>query len=455
MKTRFIILVLSIFLSACDSAPTKHASSKKINQIQLPAKKYLSQAKIPAKEHLKLAESAMARVNTNYQLADVNLAIFHYENALEEHQDNIFIQQAHYRALFVRDYVEHGFATKDLQQSYDELSWLAKKGLNPPSYVNFITASKKPTSLTALISILLDVISDQPNNANLWNTLSELYEGTETYWLAVAAAKRAHQLDTENPEYMYQLGDSINDIIQLQECNFDEKDYAISAVKHISKAAAKNPIQLYIDNTGLHYMNLGLFPLAYQSSKKAYDLEKNEWTIIHYLEASLLMRRYDEAEIAANDYIAKINKEDVLEDLAMISVSKNQWQEAANYMKKNIHSSNNILVELRTRWIHSLAQADYTDKDLYLIDSKSPWEDSVREFMRPLKEEERLAYESDYLLEKAANGCQLTEAYFYTAYWHWKKNNGTEAKRFLQITQKQTATRFTEYMWAGILENKL
>lgn len=441
MKIRVQIIILAGLLSACTSiAPVKYK-----NQETAPA---------TTREHLLLADDAMTRVRKGYSSVDIDKAIYHYGIALKTHPENIIIQELHYRALFIRDRLSVGStASTHLIDSHKNLNWLIKKTLNPPGYVNYLKEVDDKKSATRLIPLMQKLIFQQPDNAYLWNALSELYDDNKQYWLAVAAAKMANQLNKDVPKYMYQLGDSINNVIQSQDCRFDEKEYAKSAVKYIARAAAKQPNQLYFDNTGLQYMHLGLFPIAYQSSKKAYDLEKNEWTILHFIDASLLTHRYKEAKEAANHYASIVDK-DAIESYAMISASEGNLGAAAEIMQKINHSSDGVLVELRTRWLHELAGTKYIEKDIQSLVPKGRWQASISAYFKQSSSNE-VRGPQEQLVSTAKNGCQRTEAYFYTAYSYWKQQKKDKAIEYLKLVEQQTATRYTEYLWAGILKNQL
>lgn len=444
MNIRWILIVLVSLITACGSLPTSQQTVTEPSTLL---------------QRLSIADAAMERANQRYNVTDIDIAISHYEHALALHPDNFIFQHAHYRAQFLKDLVEQGVASKKLQLSYAKLGRLASISVMPPSYINYLNNIKANLSDAEMIANLLDVIKDQPSNAYLWNALSTLYEDSQQFWLALAAAQQANRLENDNAEYMYQLGDSINDIVQQQTCRYDEKDYATSAVKYIAKAAALNPNQLYIDNTGLQYMRLGLFPLAYQNSKKAYELQKNRWTIRNYLRISLLMGRYDEAEQAALQFTKLDEDSEALEQQAMIAVSRKQWAKAAELMREKNAIENNISSELKTRWIHQLANIDYDENNVLAMDSDIPWENKIRDYLsaNAVANTELSAslYEPDYLISEAQNGCQSTEAYFYTAYRYWQNNDLEQAEKYLQLVKQQTAKGYTTYIWAGVLEGKL
>lgn len=312
----------------------------------------------------------------------------------------------------------------------------------------YLALEHKTENLSDRKSMLIQAIQDQPFSATLWNALSEVYEEKQAYWLAVSAAKRANELSADVPKFMYQLGDSISDVIAHESCQYDETEYRKSAIKLLAKAAKKEPNQLYYDNLSLHYLRIGLFPLAYQNAKQAFELDINPWTATHYAQASLLLQRYDEAAKALAKAKTVLEKDVDLDISAALAWKRGEPEKAIAALNTLNKSQQNLLTKLRVNWLLAINGQQVNHKKLSGVKQENPWQGIVRQFILEEKQEEEF-------IGLADDGCKATEAYFYMAYQAWIHQDIEKSKAYLKKVSQQPATLYSEYYWAPLILEKI
>ena len=362
------------------------------------------------------------------------------------HPENILVQENYYRSVFMRDFLVLGEPSAEANEVFETLNPLVQQTFNPPSFIHYLVLEETAEFNNQRMAALLTSIKEQPFSASLWVNLSREYEAQKLWWLAAATAQRAVELESDNPEYIYQLGDSINDIIQTSACYYDERKLALGAVKRIAKAAQVTQSQLHLDNTGLQYLRIGLFPLAYQHAKKAYEIERNVWTADHYFHSALLLNRYAEASTILQE---NLNYWDHPEELhAMLSVGQGARGVEANSFAHSTEFKNNVMFLARSHWVDALFSQQTEQPDFWLAETSNRWDRAVQS---------RLVgqIDSKEFLSLAKNGCERTEAYFYDAYYAWLQGDIGEARKQLKQVREQTATLYYEYLWAPLVLKSL
>jgi tetratricopeptide (TPR) repeat protein len=437
MIIRILLLSCLIWLHGCNTQAVK---PQKRVELGLGAK------------HFQIAQFSFEQARNTADTRLLAFSVEHYQKAALYYSDNVFVQKNHYLARFMHDYIIHQSPSETLISQFEQLNPVIKPDLKPPSYIYYLGHTDKLGLDSQALSLLKTAINDNPYNASMWYQLSIHHREQEQPELATFAAQRAFELAVQNPTYQQQLALSLDDVNDKSHCAFENQALLSASARYFASSAQQQADQLSFDNAGLQFLRLGLFPLAYEYANEAYRLEKNHWTITHYLEASLALKRYQEAEQAMLSYQQYVNDAKLTEEAAMIAFAQANPSQAALLMKQQRQSWNNILVELRTRWIHALSNHAYEHQSLYSITPRNSWEGTVREFFEPKK---GLTVPADYLLKQASNGCEKTEAHFYTAYKLWSEGDLQSARIHLKKTLGESATLYYEYKWARIFEDRL
>ena len=433
-----------LILTACNTTPTKPSSLTE------------------TRTHFEIGSQAFEQYRSSGATSELNTALIHLDQAREQTPDNIYYQKMYYLALYISTGMQQNLSEFDtLKSLYNTLHPIVQADTPPPSRLRWLAAQDTEDDLTALTPVLQDMIREQPRNAQSWHTLSEHYEQRKLYWLAIYASQQANQLLPNNPDIMYQLGDSLNDIIQQSDCRYEQREYAKLAVGYIAKAAAKKPSQLYYDNASLQYLRLGLFPLAYLQAKKAWELEQNHWTAWHFGTAAIFNKRYEEA-LQAADHLINSEKENSAYSLkAQAHIGLGQTEQANKALTTLVESAANTegkkpsatpkedpLLVIQASWIGALINRQNPSINTIGLGETS-WQETIVAQVKAKQVEPSL---SSY----AANECQLTEAYFYQAYIHWLNNKPEKSRALLQKARDSSATLYDEFIWATIiLDSKL
>lgn len=438
MKKWGVIFIISVLAAGCNTLPTKQQTPN---------------LNLTTQEHLDIASQDLANWEELNDKAALSSAVIHLEAALRNNPQHPAIQTVHYKKLLEETWRVRHKITDELKSAYSRLHPHVKNVVLAPSVIDYLNALVQRRDAKELTDILKKVISVQPRNAHVWNMLSEHYSDQKKHWLAAAAAKQAHQLRPETPAYNYQLGLSIADITLMSDCHYDEKELAKRSISYLNKAVVVGKKRLYISKASLLYLRLGLFPLAHHQAKKAYLMEEKRWTATLYAESAIHLNRYDEAKPVVLQMLSKYKNYEAYEILARFAAKDKNWPEAVkqmlNYREKQ---GNSVLDELRTRWILGLAGNGSEFKDLNQLKADSPWAKTIRDYFVTSTGGES-AVKNDFLINQSKNGCQLTEAHFYTAYKYWLQNDKNTAIMYLNKTLDGSAKRYYEYYWAKVLKD--
>ncbi|WP_075186467.1 tetratricopeptide repeat protein [Teredinibacter haidensis] len=386
----------------------------------------------------------------------ISAAVYYLNRALLEHPQKVMVQKNHYLSHYMQTAYFGGDSIAPLRNIFYALHPAIQKEVPPPTRLLYFDAKEdKNISDEEFESLIHEMIREQPINASSWNSLSTYYENRQNYWLALAAAKQANQLEPDNINILYQLGDSINDVIQQSDCVYEQKEYAKRAVSYIAKAAAKEPNQLYLDNASLQYLRLGLFPMAYHQGKKAWEAEKNKWTAYHYGEASLHLNHYNEALEAARFSIENNDAVTGFILQAQAYVGQGSFAKAIqsldaleNYWAENPRGNQYPLQALHKEWLYSLLSSKKNAPAVSLKNDEQNWVNTV---LTQFSTEKGQLPPS--LVTQAENQCEMTEAYFYDAYKYWLQGDMVRTKEYLAKAANSDTTLYDEYTWANLLLN--
>lgn len=369
------------------------------------------------------------------------------EAIYQRHPENILIQDRYYSAMFMRDYTFGGKPTNKIIELFQNLNPLLKENFNPPSYIHILSAQDNNSSAPQILKLAKQSIADQPYSAASWNALSEAYVGTEDYWLAVAASKRALEIEPESAQYLLQYGNSVDFVASASDCVYDQRDYLSHSVKATAKASRQLENAFAYELTGLQYMRLGLLPLAYQNYKQGLALEKSPWMLGSYTEALIVMGRYDEAADTLS-HAELTEYDEVNEYHAMMTIAANHHNNGTQRFLNGHTEETNALWLARWHWVNSLISGVSEVPNFSLSTSDTEWEGRIKQFLK-----NDITHKE--LLDDANSGCEKTEANFYVAYDFWRKANVPLALEYLETAASQNATTYYEKMWAPILKGEL
>lgn len=439
--TGFLLLSLAtIMLQSCVNAPVESGLQR-------------SQAKGGGMSAQQRGMAAYMRYHDDGTFADVVEARKYLGLAYKTHPQDLGVQKFYYLAEFFYAIETSGSNLSGLTALYSDVNPLVQTQTPPPARISYALVAEPEKNRPVVDGIFRELVKQEPFNAGSWHLMSEYYESQKDAWLATATARRAVELAPDNAEYLYQLGDSINDIIQSTQCRFDQQAYARVAVRHISRAAAKNPNQLYLDNSALQYLRLGLFPLAYAQAQKAWNLEKNWWTATHYTQAALLTDHYDEAE-APITYLRETEQDSaafIFEAQRQLASGRHAEALAALATlteQLNAEPEQNTIVYTTRRvqiaWLESLLTKRPVEPNLQEAKMTDDWTQTLVNFVA-------VPGGRHYLQEQALNGCETTQGLFFQAYVQWRKGDIVGARQDLTQVTASPATLYSEYLWARIL----
>ncbi|WP_045827030.1 tetratricopeptide repeat protein [Teredinibacter turnerae] len=366
---------------------------------------------------------------------------------------NPMVQKFYYLAEFFNCIETAGDGLLDLVVLYRSLSPVVQRETPPPWRISYALIADTDSRRETIDPVLRALLKEEPFNASSWYMASKYYESQKAYWMSLAAAKRAVTLNADSASYLYRYGEAVNDVLQESPCRYDESAYARTAASYISRAAAKDPQQLYLDNSALQYLRLGLFPLAYSQAKKAWELEKNWWTATHYVQAALLTQHYNEAGPVivylqethddSQALVFEAQRQLGLGDkaAALLAITQQQNRFTALY-EKNAFKATQQHIQLA--WVEALITQGRLNLGLDDVAVQSGWlQQIIDHIQQPIDGSE--------LMESAATSCMETDAHFYQAISLWRSGAVSEARSELSLAAKSKATLFDEYIWARIL----
>ncbi|MCB1668363.1 MAG: hypothetical protein KDI24_08390 [Pseudomonadales bacterium] len=407
-------------------------------------------------DHARKGDEIMMQLNQRKEPALLTEAVSEYKKALDRHPDNILIQKSYYQAVFQKAMLVDKSVTEEVRAAYLKLHPLIKVTLSHPELLKFFFKMDAGADHHELIDLLQTILVYQPRSDVVWGMLSDLYSRQEKYWLAAAASQRALQLAPNYPPYLFDLGSRINSIAEGTECVYDERTLLKASVRYMAKAAAKDKTkQIYTDTTSLQYLRLGLFPLAYSEAKKAHQIQEDAWSTGHLFDAALHMGFFNEISPLAEQLVVEFDDIGGYEGQALHALFSGKKQAAFKHLLRYRELyGNNILVELRTRWIAGITGQEYPPVLLNQLEAENEWQQRILDYTKAFSSGD-VVVGRESLVKAAITGCEKTEAYFYTAYFYWLDGNTDKARKHIQKVNSGTATRYSEYLWSKVLADIL
>ena len=217
-----------------------------------------------AESLLKLAQNAQQQWQDKGDRQALLRAYRLLQQAYALRHDNINVQYAYYTSAFALAASTIELSKEDVKQLFDTLHPVVKSASPSPLRLDYMELTKNGATNEALAKLLIKGIEQSPHDPYLWSQYANVIYDQQQYFLAAAAAKHAHQLDEDNPVYLYQISHALDALSQRHSCTYDEQTLTSKAVKYAneaSKNAAENGY--YLSQVSYLYFKLGLVPLAY------------------------------------------------------------------------------------------------------------------------------------------------------------------------------------------------
>ena len=396
------------------------------------------------------ANAALQRWDSRYQVQDIEQAYELYKEIYQQRPDDVNIQRQYYNSSILMSSLGSGPSKAENATLFSKLNPLVKAVVASPGRLAYLEAVGKHESTEQLVDHLKNAIVQHPTDAFAWYEYSTLMEKEKNRGFAVALAQQAYALNPESDKYAFQLADTLNDVIQSQACRYDQDELAKKAVTYYAKASTLRPNeQLYLDNIALQYLRLGVIPIAYSEAKKAFELEHNIWTAKHYAISALLLKKFDEARLATDLLINKLDSSEGYSLAALISASQGDWSQAqADYERYNRDNKLSLYQHIFRQWL--LAIANNLDAfDVSKLKANNAWEASILNYLQDATSP------MDSLIQIPDDTCRKTEAHFFTAMRYWFAGDKFNSKKHLLETRRQGATLYSEYLWASVMSASL
>lgn len=406
-----------------------------------------------AEEQSRIADAAVERWQESEQVADLEIALFHYADLHRRHPDNVLWQRSYYQTLFWQVASKHQRPTAELEALFSQLNPLVREELSPPSTIIYLAAITRKAPPQQLIPLLQQMVKDQPSSPYAWGRLAVLYTQVRQPWLSLAAAQRANALDPENADYWFLMGRNLQRIAAAEGCLYSESAYNKKSATYFAKAAVKDKSVRNLSASASAYLDLGLFPLAYSEAKKAYETSAEPISRYYYAQAAEYMQMPGETARLAHEMLRGEPDPSAHEILARLSAREKQWDQAASHMRQFVKSNEkDLLAGLRLQWLEQLTgQAGSASPP----DTSWPtWYKTVFTFISDTQRQPA-GFDPNFLTDRAKTPCEVTEAHFYTAYAHWLRKDRPRALQHLQLTVQSEAKGYTEYLWALVFASTL
>lgn len=197
-------------------------------------------------------------------------AMRYYRNAYELRPEDINIQAYYYdMQLLVAKNVEYEDFEEKLSEIYEKLDPLVRKKYSPPSLLAYTIGKDMDVSDAVQQQFLIKALKQSPQNPEVWGAASEHYSNLGNYYLSLAAAKKAWEVDSESTESANNLGVAYQLLAEDMDCDAQSKDYHQQSLKYYLDAVKRDSSSmLYLLNSAQGYSNIGLTPLASSQLKK-------------------------------------------------------------------------------------------------------------------------------------------------------------------------------------------
>lgn len=441
--SRLAALACALFLVACVPSKTVQPSHENLGyqtSDTLPGKVHLRQGQELLKELAK-GGSNTARLQTQAHL--------HFSEAYARLPNSLAVLDGLYRTQFTLDF-STGQASEKLRALYQQFPASMRADYSSPDYINAI-AKLRNGQVDEAQALLIRVLTENPNKSEVWKILASIHNAQKRPSLAYFGYSQAAKWEESEVLYV-RLAKTLEALASKQGCYFDSPGLINKAAAHYVRAGAiSSNVEHYKDAT-YNYLDTGRIPLALHAANAAKGIDLTGQAQWLQAEISIARGKYQEAlkwmkesEALDSDNVSTL-------DAALIHIALEQDEQALVYLNDYHYQINGQPFTLSVaikNWLYALLeQPEHKPLDLTSVQPEYSWHQTVRSYLLGDKPDSSL-------IDAANDGCESTEAYFYTAYLNWKHGDREKAKKLLRQTLDQPANTYVEWTLAKVLLERL
>lgn len=380
--------------------------------------------------------------------------------AYREVPDDIHRQDIYYKTQFLRTALTSADDLSNLKALYQSLNPVLAQHLTPPNKIRYSEAIRGGKTTEEKIALIKEVIQEQPLFSDGWYELARLYDDSQHYWLALYPALKAVELNPEVAEFQFQAGYALESLVDQNECLYPDNRYLKAALPHYIAASNIQKNELYLDNSALIYLRLGLAPLAYRLAKESWAIKPNRWNSVHLAQAALLLGKFQQAADIATHAVTDHKAVEAKFILAAIAISRQQWDDAQMWLGRYLNdqqrsapdgSDTAFFTSQALAWVNALAVNDRHHYQALNLPPQNRWSQQIAKALSlPVT-----STQQPTLYALATNDCQRTEALFYEAMIAWLNGDTATTLEKLATTKNQGIPLFHETILAkALLQSK-
>lgn len=373
--------------------------------------------------------------------ASLYLAENYLNQASGEYADNVHWQNYYYRTLYTLSALDWHFWHVRLQQHHSQLNKLVKSDLLPPAFLDY-RLQEDSSDDQRKQQLLFRALQQEPKSHPVWYHLSLFYQRQSQLELALYAALAAEKHSVDVANVYFQVGSLYHQLAGAKDCSYEYPQLDRQAVKYLAKSAGLQPENPdFQDSLATIYNHIGLFPLALQVAKKAYDLQKSDLTVSGLGDAHYGMGHYVEAGKLFNELATSYQSEWAYENLVATAMVESRWADAFGHADSMAAAyPDDVYFYVMKLWLRQLSNTPGSE---IAPVAKEQWSNLMLTYVADFT-----AQEPDRLINAAGNVCQSTEAHFYTAMRWWFAGEPARAKAHLETVLALKNYSYLEYRWA-------
>ena len=405
---------------------------------------------LPGTVNLSMAQALVAQLDaaeSSQEARDIaTRALDHFTVARQYLPHSTAVLDGQYRMQFALDSMNLQ-ASEQLEQYYLALPEFARLDYTPPEYIDAMQLLLNGADNPAVMQLLQKTIREGRGAERIWVFLANLLTMDKHSNLALFSFNQIKNLDGD-PNLQARKAMALDDLAWQGSCGYENKDYLLKAATLYSKAAAASDnAEYYLDAARL-YRDSGRYKLARHAANKANSIEETVDSLVFLQELA----------VASNDYGAAARWLDRLEEgypgavdplyAAMSMMADEHDSRAMKYLENypgELEGKPFLLGLAVKQWLVAIMSgkkdfAPLVENSGYAND----WQLLIGQYLD--------ANEANTdLIDMASNGCEKTEAYFYTAYQYWKKGKRSSARKYLKAVSKQPAVTYIEWELVDLL----
>ncbi len=410
-------------------------------------------------------DQAFSAWKKDYRVRDLSAAELYYGRALEHEPNHYGLRLAYYSVLFDLAIVNSTKWLSKLEANFESFDIEEKVDLDPPAFSEYLSATFQNKGAKERMALLRKGLSQGGSTGILWFNYGKIFISLDNPVAGLYNLEKAEALSENVPQIFANKIIALKGIHNWNECVYgpiNNKELMMAIGKAHRKAVELAPNNTtYINDFANYYKYNGNFALARNLAEKASTIDRSLDTLIQLGDSYLGLGEIDKARLVLKEQVDKHNYFDGYNLLINTALIQGNLEEIPAHMREmKKHEWDRLYTQLTRIWTQALIDKhsqpakkiseDTLKGQVSSLTTKTGWQTSIRDYLTS-------SGPGPDLVNQAKNGCEMTEAYFYTAMKHWFNGDTEASKIFLEKTLNQRSFLFIEhwkadaYLKSGLL----